>query len=133
MTREQERAQERRQMREREGLCVICGGPRDRADRKCCTSCLKIARIKQKDYQQRMRAEMREKGLCIHCRTEKAVEGKTLCATCAKMINLRNLQRYRDRVNNGLCPWCAQPVEGQYIYCETCRKRQRSYNRKGKK
>lgn len=104
-----------RQERKIAGLCVVCGGPKDREGWHC-SSCL--------DYCNGLKATIRERhlieGLCATCLSPLDREG-WFCSACLKKSNAHARERTIFRRENGLCPRCGRKADDGYIYCLRCR------------
>jgi hypothetical protein len=106
---------QRRQERKIAGLCVVCGGPKDREGWHC-SKCL--------DYNNGLKKTIRERhlieGLCATCLSPLDREG-WFCSACLKKSNAHARERTKYRKENGLCPQCGNKADDGYVFCQRCR------------
>jgi predicted amidophosphoribosyltransferase len=105
----------KREERRAAGLCVVCGGPKDR-DGWHCSGCLK----KMNGMKAKCVRKKKERGLCANCGNA-TVDGAWCCPECQKKANAHAVNIRKTRREQGLCPQCGQPADDGYIYCQRCR------------
>ncbi len=83
------------------------------------------------EYFRRRRAYLRQNHRCIRCgrkdaRTE--LMGRAECADCREKqkihvdaYNAKVRQRYKERKDAGLCPYCGGPRDRKTVACSACR------------
>lgn len=102
------------------GLCLHCGGPRDR-ETKLCTGCLEK---KKAVYYWRA-----ERGLCVGCGRKLDVPDRKNCSRCLsrfkKIIELRR--------NTGMCISCGRNPREDTSVCKACREKNRQSHRRYKR
>lgn len=133
---------ERREWLKSLGYCPICGKEKLMGEEKRCPICLAKAYESNRKYQQknknkvleRQRARRRElikNGLCTQCGVNSIVDGKTYCLKCLQKKRIQGKQ-YREkkgilprseRVSNGLCYRCGNPLKDGKRLCEECSKK----------
>lgn len=118
-----------------QGLCVKCGGERDRNGVICKTCLDKSNERSRKDYQFYL-----DMGTCPICRKEKLFGDEKSCPECKarktnnnsirvskneneirKKIAERDAKRYYERKNNGLCVECGKNNDSGFALCKICR------------
>ena len=125
------------------GLCGRCGKNKLFGNEKECPECLammyainiksrKIHAQTGKDYYHREMKRLKENGMCRGCRKKKREEGHTYCTTC--LIKKRERSRRdrmkkekptdrSERVSNGLCYFCGNPIDRDGRSCKSCAER----------
>lgn len=99
-----------RAKRKAEGVCIDCGGKRDRTGMRC-GGC----RQKNNAIAARRRNERVASRLCGAC--GETVQSGTVCAECQHKAREYRKKRYDD----GLCAECQSPRLPQLTTCEACR------------
>lgn len=95
----QDRLMERYRQRDNDGLCVVCGGPRDRERRK---TCLKCATKQNECWRGRYHA-LKTMGICVRCGYRPAIKGQTLCEECkARDKQRREIKKEEKENGEGL-------------------------------
>jgi hypothetical protein len=122
------------------GICPAC--KRNElfgAERMCieCRARISERRIKRYHAQQeklkaqaseshkRMYEKYKSQGICVRCKSRKAQEGYSTCKICT--LKLRREQANEiprsERVQNGLCYFCGQPLDRDGRSCTKCAER----------
>lgn len=101
-------------IRKQEGLCIYCGGAKDREGQYCI-----ICHEKWNKWKLEYAWKSHEKGKCNYCGDY--VEGEQwLCKSCSSKMNTHAKVRYAYRKANKLCVQCATPLIGVEVYCRRC-------------
>lgn len=104
------------------GLCVKCGGARDRGSSAAlCSKCLVLNRSNQS----RIKAERRAAGVCINCGAEKEQPDRARCDACLKWA-----REYRKQWINGSpkrCKDCGVVHNSPRTVCDRCAEARRIY------
>ena len=67
---------------------------------------------------------------CVECNAqdERTMSGKTRCAVCAARLSERVKERYKLRLQDGLCPDCGEPLDRPgHKLCTNCAERHHVY------
>ena len=72
------------------------------------------------NYQREQTRKRRELGICTRCGKNKTDGVHAMCAICRtkKQTGTNGTDNGKQRVKNGLCYWCGQPVKQGYKVCE---------------
>lgn len=114
------------------GICTKCGKEPAAEGRKICDKCREyakqhpaknpITKEKRRAYYEARRAKQRATKMCYICNKAPADPGKASCAECReKKRLLKNTQggmKRIERLDNGLCWLCGEPVWSMYNVCE---------------
>lgn len=78
-----------------------------------------------------LRQVRRAEGYCPACpqtsRGMPCMEGRKACRSCLKKNRLRQRKVRAKRIENGLCPTCGKPQDGEYERCRECREKRSRY------
>lgn len=113
----------KRDERRAAGLCIVCGGPKDREGWHCSSCLKKMNALKRNNVIKRKAA-----GICANC-GKPTNDGGWCCPDCQKKNNAHAKERGLWRRAHGLCPQCGQPADDGYIYCQRCRDIHNEYQR----
>lgn len=111
-----------RDKRKEAGLCIVCGGPKDR-DGWHCSRCLK----KMNAMKRTCVLRRKQAGICANCGKPTGNNG-WICDDCRKKSNAHAKERGKWRRAHGLCPQCGRPTEDR-VYCQRCRDIHNDYQR----
>lgn len=140
---DRERRKDLTKYRRENGLCYMCGKPKDREDRKACTECRERINKQRRDNCN-YRAS---KGYCNRCGKYKVFGDEKRCPECRaketsiqnryreknhdKYVNAHRLARnlqYAKNKEKGLCRCGRELIDG-FKTCSKCRERVREYQR----
>lgn len=94
------------------GKCYRCG--KSRADGHAhCLDCLRMVRVRLRDYRRGRDAERKAAGLCVKCAAPTG--GPAHCPACLA----KRKKVTRDLVRDGRCLQCREPA-GEFKYCRSC-------------
>ena len=73
-----------------------------------------------RNYQREQTRKRRELGICTRCGKRKTDGVHAMCAICRgkNQTGTTGTENGNERVANGLCYWCGQPVKQGYRVCE---------------
>lgn len=92
------------------GNCGYCGRPRNNHSKRLCDACLARAVISQEARTKRWRAKKIACGRCEVCGKPRSPGSRRFCARHRKINSDRVLAINHERVAQGLCVECKQPV-----------------------
>lgn len=136
LEKERKRVSENRAALKEMGFCPRCGKNKLFGDEKMCLDCrektYEYNKIHRSSSQKNCIKIRKESGICIKCGKRTPIDGKTKCAICASKERIR-AREYRmrlgievdrsERVSNGRCYFCGEPVLDRMKVCSRCRDR----------
>lgn len=121
------------------GICVSCH-KRNATHGVRCEECYNKHKIYAQNYDKETYNWRKEKGYCVKCGKEKAVNGTLYCLVCLmdkrgkykplvgeKKIEKqqKNLSRYYQNKENGVCVQCGKRPSNNSVFCDICKSRKR--------
>ena len=142
-------SKERYQWYKDNGICVHCHSEKATHGLKC-ERCYKKSRENARKYDKEVYEWCKEKGFCVACKKEKSVNGTNYCLACllekreksketyqplseekAKEKSKRNMERYNENKERGICVRCqSRPAVAGTVFCTECRIKHNKYNKK---